>query len=69
LETGSASKAAESWAAQTFWRVATANTLNPPPSPIRDRFRVMTKPGAHNRDALLPAMTPELAGERGLDQS
>jgi hypothetical protein len=38
--------------------VATANRLDPLPSPIRDRFRVVTfpKPSAGDRDALLPAV-------------
>jgi ATP-dependent Lon protease len=50
--------------------VATANTLDPLPAPIRDRFRVVTfpKPGAHDLDALLPAVTAGLARERGLDR-
>src|SRR5260221_326108 len=49
--------------------VATANTLDPLPSPIRDRFRVVTfpKPGADDLDALLPAVIADLAKERGLD--
>jgi ATP-dependent Lon protease len=51
--------------------VATANTLDPLPSPIRDRFRVVTfkKPSAEHRDVLLPAVIADLARERGLDQS
>lgn len=51
--------------------VATANTLDPLPSPIRDRFRVVTfpKPTAGDLDALLPAVIADLARERGLDQS
>jgi ATP-dependent Lon protease len=51
--------------------VATANSLDPLPSPIRDRFRVVTfpKPGADDLDALLPAVLADLARERGLDQS
>jgi ATP-dependent Lon protease len=52
-----------------FSYVATANTLDPLPSPIRDRFRVVTfpKPGADDLDALLPAVIADLAKERGLD--
>jgi hypothetical protein len=49
--------------------VATANTLDPLPSPLRDRFRVVTfpKPAAGDLDALLPAVTRDLARERGLE--
>ena len=49
--------------------VATANSLDPLPAPIRDRFRVITfpKPTANDLDALLPAVTADLARERGLD--
>lgn len=51
--------------------VATANSLDPLPGPIRDRFRVMIfpKPRAADLDALLPAVIADLARERGLDQS
>jgi ATP-dependent Lon protease len=51
--------------------VATANSLDPLPSPIRDRMRVVTfpKPSADDLDALLPALIADLARERGLDQS
>ena len=51
--------------------VATANSLDPLPSPIRDRFRVVTfpKPAADDLDALLPAVIADLAKERGLDQT
>jgi hypothetical protein len=47
--------------------VATANRLDPLPSPIRDRFRVVTfpKPSAGDRDALLPAVIADLAKDRG----
>ena len=47
--------------------IATANTLDPLPTPIRDRFRVVTfpKPGADDLDALLPAVMADLARERG----
>jgi ATP-dependent Lon protease len=49
--------------------VATANGLDPLPSPIRDRFRVVTfpKPSADDLDALLPAVIADLARERDLD--
>jgi ATP-dependent Lon protease len=51
--------------------VATANSLDPLPSPIRDRMRVVIfpKPDADDIDALLPAVIADLARERGLDQS
>jgi ATPase family protein associated with various cellular activities (AAA) len=51
--------------------VATANSLDRLPSPIRDRMRVVTfpKPSADDLDALLPAVIADLARERGLDQS
>ncbi len=51
--------------------VATANNLDPLPSPIRDRMRVVTfpKPSAVDLNALLPAVIADLARERGLDQS
>lgn len=51
--------------------VATANSLDPLPSPIRDRMRVVTfpKPSADDLDALLPAVIADLARDRGLDQS
>jgi hypothetical protein len=51
--------------------VATANSLDPLPSPIRDRFRVVTfpKPAADDLDALLPGVVADLARERGLDRS
>lgn len=49
--------------------VATANSLDPLPGPIRDRFRIVTfpKPTASDLDALLPALLAGLAAERGLD--
>lgn len=49
--------------------VATANSTNLLPSPIRDRFRVVMfpEPTAGNLDALLPAVLADLAKERGLD--
>ena len=51
--------------------VATANSVDPLPSPIRDRMRVVTfpKPSADDLDALLPAVIADLTRERGLDQS
>jgi ATP-dependent Lon protease len=51
--------------------LATANSLDPLPSPIRDRMRVVTfpKPSAHDLDALLPAVIADLASERGIDRS
>jgi ATP-dependent Lon protease len=51
--------------------IATANSLDPLPSPIRDRFRVVTfpKPVANDLDALLPAVIADLARERGLDEN
>ncbi|WP_298106502.1 AAA family ATPase, partial [Bradyrhizobium sp.] len=50
--------------------IATANSIDPLPSPIRDRFRVVTfpKPTAGDLDALLPAILADLARERGLDR-
>lgn len=49
--------------------VATANTLDPLPLPLRDRFRIVTfpNPGPSDLDALLPAVVADLAKERGLD--
>jgi len=49
--------------------IATANSLDSLPSPLRDRFRVVTfpKPTAKDLDALLPAVIADLTGERGLD--
>jgi len=50
--------------------VATANSLDPLPSPIRDRFLAVRfpKPGAADIDSLLPAVMVDLIKERGLDQ-
>lgn len=50
--------------------MATANSLDPLPAPLRDRFRVIAfpKPAADDLDALLPAVTADLAAERGLDR-
>jgi ATP-dependent Lon protease len=49
--------------------VATANSLDPLPSPLRDRFRVVNfpKPSAADLTSLLPAIVADLALERGLD--
>jgi ATP-dependent Lon protease len=49
--------------------VGTANTLDPLPGPLRDRFRIVTfpKPEAGDLDALLPAVIADLASESGLD--
>lgn len=49
--------------------IATANSLDPLPSPLRDRFRVVTfpKPGPEHLDALLAPVIANLAAERGLD--
>ena len=51
--------------------VATANSLDPLPSPIRDRCRVVNfpKPTGADLDALLPAIIADLARDRGLDTS
>jgi ATP-dependent Lon protease len=50
--------------------VATANTLDPLPSPVRDRFRVISfpKPTKDDLDALLPAVIADLTAERSLDR-
>lgn len=49
--------------------VATANSLDTLPGPLRDRFRVITfpKPSAKHLDGLLPAVIADLAKERSLD--
>jgi hypothetical protein len=51
--------------------IATANSVDPLPSPIRDRFRVVAfpKPSADDLDALLPAVIADVVRERGLDES
>jgi ATP-dependent Lon protease len=51
--------------------LATANSLDPLPSPIRDRMRIIRfpEPRAGDLDAILPAVLTDLARERGLDQS
>lgn len=48
---------------------ATANEVEPLPLPIRDRFRIIRfpKPGADHLEALLPAVTADLAKERGYE--
>ena len=45
--------------------IATANSLDPLPSPLRDRFRVITfpKPSAKHLDGLLPAVIADLVGD------
>lgn len=49
--------------------VATANSLDPLPSPLRDRFRVIAfpKPAATDLAALLQAVITDIARERGVD--
>jgi ATP-dependent Lon protease len=49
--------------------IATANSLDPLPYPIRDRFRVIEfpQPTAADLDALLPHVFTDLLRERGLD--
>lgn len=49
--------------------VATANALDPLPSPLRDRFRIVTfpKPGPEHLDALLAPVIVDLTADRGLD--
>jgi hypothetical protein len=49
--------------------IATANSLEPLPSALRDRFRVVDfpKPAAADLNALLPAIYADIARERGLD--
>lgn len=49
--------------------VATANSLDPLPSPLRDRFRIAAfpKPGFADLDALWPGLIQSLAAERGID--
>jgi ATP-dependent Lon protease len=51
--------------------VCTANSLDPLPSPLRDRMRVVTfpKPRRGDLDVLLPTVIAGLASELGLDQS
>lgn len=49
--------------------IATANSIDPLPSPVIDRFRVVRfpKPKAGDRDALVPAVIADLARDRSLD--
>jgi hypothetical protein len=49
--------------------VATANTLEPLPTPLRDRFRITSfpKPTIDDLDALLPSLLRTIATERGVD--
>jgi hypothetical protein len=48
--------------------LATANALDPLPSPLRDRFRIVSfpKPGPEHLEALLAPVIADLAAERGL---
>jgi ATP-dependent Lon protease len=49
--------------------IATANSVEPLPGPIRDRFRIINfpKPGSSDLDALLPGVIADFAMQRGLD--
>lgn len=49
--------------------LATANSLEPLPAPLRDRFRIVTfpKPTVADLDALLPGLFKTLATERRID--
>jgi hypothetical protein len=51
--------------------IATANSLDPLPGPLRDRFRIVRfpKPSADDLDALLPAVLADFARERRLNES
>jgi hypothetical protein len=51
--------------------IATANSLDPLPGPLRDRFRIVRfpKPSADDLDALLPAILADFARERRLNES
>lgn len=51
--------------------IATANSIDPLPYPLRDRFRIVRfpQPTADDLDALLPAVITSLASERGIDES
>lgn len=50
--------------------LATANSIDPLPSPIRDRFRIVRfpNPGATHTDSLLPSVVADLMRERGQDR-
>jgi hypothetical protein len=49
--------------------LATANSLEPLPAPLHDRFRIVAfpKPALADLDALLPGLFKTLAAERGID--
>jgi hypothetical protein len=49
--------------------VATANSLEPLPTPLRDRFRIASfpKPTIDDLDALLPGLLQAISAERGVD--
>jgi hypothetical protein len=49
--------------------IATANTCDPLPAPLKDRFRIIVfpKPVFGDLDALLPELIRGLAAERGID--
>lgn len=49
--------------------VATANTLDPLPSPLLDRFRIIAfpKPTLDDLEALLPGLIDTIAADRGVD--
>lgn len=50
--------------------VATANTVDPLPSPLLDRWRVIAfpKPTLDDLDALLPGLIEAIAADRGVDR-
>jgi ATP-dependent Lon protease len=54
---------------QVSYVATAANSLDPLPPPLRDRFRVIAfpKPCAADLDALLPAVLADLGSERRLD--
>ena len=49
--------------------IATANSINPLPSPLLDRCRIITfpKPTLKDLDALLPGLIEAIAADRGVD--
>jgi ATP-dependent Lon protease len=49
--------------------IATANSLDPLPAPLRDRFRTVEfpEPRAADLDALLPAAIADYASDRQMD--